>query len=410
MDSSNMVKATVSEAHPDTMDFLSRAWCNLAIQAFQPELHDHSLVLHENPLVLQENSLVLQENVSFNKFECDTKPPFPQSPKSVKMDNGDASIPPWKSNDVKSWIWMQQAMHPELNYNSCFRKKWFPWKIAPLKHVPIKKWWKEIKQKRKEDQRLQRAEVHAAVSVAGIAAALAAIAAENSKQDDASTSTKDAAVASAAALVAAQCAQVAEAMGAKREQLSNIMSSAMTGTSASDILTLTAAAATSLRGAATLKARSGCKDKLNGSVPVLPIEDHNNDFELDFEKCRSLLTKGTELKIELPDGRCMVRSVSVTLTNESKVILKIRKIKFFNAFASKKESIVIDVHAELYKDSEADQEPDTCYLIVLTTNGGMVKLDMINDYQRYKMWAMTINHMLMLSTSFTKYELQFYKT
>lgn len=72
--------------------------------------------------------------------------------------------------------------------------------------------------------------------------------------------------------------------------------------------------------------------------------------------------------------------------------------------------IVIDVHAELYKDSEADQEPDTCYLIVLTTNGGMVKLDMMDDYQRYKMWAMTINHMLMLSTSFTKYELQFYKT
>ncbi|KAF7152653.1 hypothetical protein RHSIM_Rhsim01G0012300 [Rhododendron simsii] len=380
MDISNMVKATVSEAHPDTMDFLSPAWCNLAIQAFQPELQDHSLILHENslvlhehPLVLQENSLVLQENVSFNKFECDTKPPFP-SPKSVKMDNGDGSIPPWKSNDVKSWIWMQQAMHPELNYNSCFRKKWFPWKIAPLKHVPIKKWWKEIKQKRKEDQRLQRAEVHAAISVAGIAAALAAIAAENSKQDDASNSAKDAAVASAAALVAAQCAQVAEAMGAKREQLSNIMSSAMTGTSASDILTLTAAAATSLRGAATLKARSGCKNKLNGSVPVLPIEDHNNDFELDFEKCRSLLAKGAELKIELPDG------------------------------------IVIDVHAELYKDSEANQEPDTCYLIVLTTNGGMVKLDMMDDYQRYKMWAMTINHMLMLSTSFTKYELQFYKT
>lgn len=81
-----MVKATVSEAHPDTMDFLSQAWCNLAIQAFQPELQDHSLVLHENSLVLhenqlvlQENSLVLQENVSFNKFECDTKPPFPVS-------------------------------------------------------------------------------------------------------------------------------------------------------------------------------------------------------------------------------------------------------------------------------------------------------------------------------------------
>ena len=78
---------------------------------------------------------------------------------SSKVD--DAGIkppPPWKTNDVKvsnydcqltnsirsliqikttkihtkftsfllrqSWIWMQQAMHPELNYNSYFRKKW----------------------------------------------------------------------------------------------------------------------------------------------------------------------------------------------------------------------------------------------------------------------------------------------
>lgn len=57
--------ATVSEAHPDTMDFLSRAWCNFAIQAFQPES--------------QDQSLVLQESVTLNKFECDTKSPFPFS-------------------------------------------------------------------------------------------------------------------------------------------------------------------------------------------------------------------------------------------------------------------------------------------------------------------------------------------
>ncbi|KAG5043133.1 hypothetical protein JHK87_007048 [Glycine soja] len=30
----------------------------------------------------------------------------------------------WKSINVKSWIWKQQAMHPELNDNSYFRKKW----------------------------------------------------------------------------------------------------------------------------------------------------------------------------------------------------------------------------------------------------------------------------------------------
>lgn len=120
----------------------------------------------------------------------------------------------------------------------------FPWKnILPFKTISIKKWLKEIKLKRKEEERLQKAEVHAAISVAGVAAALAAIAAENSKKDGSSTA-KDAAIASAAALVAAKCAQVAEAMGAKREQLSSAIGSAMSGTNSSDIVTLTAAATT----------------------------------------------------------------------------------------------------------------------------------------------------------------------
>ncbi|XP_059636227.1 VAN3-binding protein [Cornus florida] len=412
MDSSADLKATVSEAHPETMDFLSRAWCNLAVEAFQPaELQDSSLLrLHHNLIITK-----------FDKHH--TKSPLPNiMDNTVKMGDADRSIPPWKSNDVKSWIWMQQAMHPELNYNTCFRKKWLPWKTVSFRHMmSIKKWLKEMKQKRKEDERLKRAEVHAAISVAGVAAALAAIAAENSSSssklvlDD--STTKESTVASAAALVAAQCAQVAEALGAKKEQLSTVIGSAMSCTTAGDILTLTAAAATSLRGAATLKARSGCNNRLiNGSVPVLPIQD-NDHFDFNFDKCRSILAKGTELSIQTSDnGRCMLRSVSVTLTREAKVILKIRKLNLLNAFARNKESTVLDLHAELYKEEDSqgeESEEDTCYLIVLTTNGGMIKLDMGDDYRRYKLWATTINQMLMLSTSFTSYhhqQLQFFNT
>ncbi|XP_012071611.1 VAN3-binding protein [Jatropha curcas] len=381
----SIAKPTPCEAHPETMEFLSSTWCNFAVQALQPELSDQS-------------SIVLLDN-SIKKFDCDLiKPSF------VKMEDSDfKNLPPWKSNDVKSWIWMQQAMHPELNYN---RKKWLPWKIAPFKIISIKKWLKEIKQKRKEEDRLQRAEVHAAISVAGVAAALAAIAAENSKKNNESGTTKEEAVVSAAALVAAQCAKVAEAMGAKREQLSSVIGSAMSGTTASDILTLTAAAATSLKGAATLKARTGCKNILNGSAPVLPIED-NNDLDFDFQKPRSILANGSELHVETPDGNFRVRSVSIFLNSQAKVILKMRKL---NLLKSKKESIILDLHAELYKDSEEDQEIEgTCYLIVLTTNQGIIKLDMGDDYHRYKTWASTINHMLMLSTSVAKYEFQLFK-
>ncbi|KAM7472858.1 hypothetical protein LguiA_011041 [Lonicera macranthoides] len=386
-------KPTLSEAHPDTMDLLSHAWCNFAVnEALQPEVQDRSIVLQDYPIKTIDNE---PKNIF---FKMDT---------SVKMENPEKSIPPWKSNDVKSWIWMQQAMHPELNYNSCFRKKWLPWKIVPIKHISIKKWWKEIKQKRKEEQRLQRAEVHAAISVAGVAAALAAMAAENSKHDESAT-TKEAAVASAATLVAAQCAKVAEAMGAKREQLSAVMGSAMSGgTTTSDILTLTAAATTSLRGASTLKTRVCKKSRFSGSAPVLPLE--NSDLDFDLEKCRAILAKGSELNVETADGSFMVRSVAVVLNNEAKVLLKIRKVNLLNAFSSKMESVVLDQHTELYKDSDYE-ENNTCFLIVLTTNCGIIKLDMMDDYKLYKMWATTIDHILALSTSFTKYELKFYKS
>ncbi|KAK6942375.1 VAN3-binding protein-like, auxin canalization domain [Dillenia turbinata] len=373
--------ATPSEAHPETLDFLSSAWCNFAIQALQPELEERSLILHHDH--------------SIKKISNDTyKPPLPKIDKTVGFDD---SSPSWKSNDLKSWIWMQQAMHPELNYNGCFRKKWFSWKIMPFKNVSIKKWLKEIKQKRKEEDRLQRAEVHAAISVAGLAAALAAIAAENSKGVNSST-TKESAVATAAALVAAQCEQVAEAMGAKREELCTVIGSAMSGNSAA------------LRGAATLKARTGCRNRLNGSAPILPVEG-NGDVEFDFDKCRSILAKGAELNIETSDGKRAVRSVSVVLHGDAKVILKLRKLHMLSPFASKMKSIVLDMHVELYTESEAEAEAEeteiTCHLIVLTTNCGIIKLDMIDDYSLCQMWAKTISQMLKLSTSFAKYELPF---
>ncbi|CAN1326340.1 hypothetical protein LINPERPRIM_LOCUS33794 [Linum perenne] len=346
------------------MDFLSRAWCDFAVQS-----------LHPPELFQEHNSLLL----------LDSKPAvdclwFVQSmdQQGMKMDDPDLkSLPPWKSNDLKSWIWMQQAMHPELNYN---RKKWVSNLIL----------------------------VQSTISMAGLAAALAAIAdADKSGKDINSTTARNDAVASAAALVAAHCAKVAESMGAKKEQLSSVIGSAMSGgtTGASDILTLTAAATTSLKGAATLKARADCKNRLmNGSVPVLPIED-SHDLDLDFNKNISMLSYGTELHVETPDGDFRVRWVSIIQDRQAKVVLKMRKL---NLFKTKMESVVMDIHAELYKDPyEAAEETDTCYLIVLSTNRGVIKLDMGDDYDRYKTWAATITHMLGLSTSLSKYELPF---
>ena len=112
----------------------------------------------------------------------------------------------------------------------------------------VGRWLKDRREKKKEETRAHNAQLHAAVSVAGVAAAIAAMAAataatSGSRKDQEAART-DMAVASAATLVAAQCVEAAEAMGADREHLASVVSSAVNVGSAGDIMTLTAAAAT----------------------------------------------------------------------------------------------------------------------------------------------------------------------
>nr|GMD23660.1 VAN3-binding protein-like [Ipomoea batatas] len=132
---------------------------------------------------------------------------------------------------------------------------------TPAGGKTVGRWLKERREKKKEESRAQNAQLHAVVSVAGVAASVAAIAAataaaSSSNGKDENTAKADMAVASAAMLVAAQCVETAEAMGADRDHLMSAISSAVNVRSHGDISTLTAAAATALRGAATLKARA----------------------------------------------------------------------------------------------------------------------------------------------------------
>ncbi|KAJ0960853.1 hypothetical protein J5N97_001258 [Dioscorea zingiberensis] len=354
---------------PQVMEDLSDAWCNTAIQVFQPA-------------------------------------PLEKLVGELKTEDGDLrAIPQVKFDDLKSWLWLQQAIHPELDYEIGFRKKWFSPRINPnWKGISIKKWVKEIRQKRKEKDRLQRAEVHAAMSVARLAASLAAIAAENAIPNR-TCDSKETAVAAAAALLAAQCAQVAEAVGAHRELLESEMSNAMTATDANNIVTLTAAAATSLRGAATLKGRPCHKEKIKSSSSSTPITSFN-EHDFDFGRCKASLAKGEELIVRTPDGNCRLRLVSILLNIDAKVILKMKKTRILMSFSSAQESTVYDMQTDMLERQTKDQ--DSFYSVHMSTSEGKIELK-IRDYVQYKKWSMTINQMLMLSTTFSAYELQFYR-
>ena len=113
----------------------------------------------------------------------------------------------------------------------------------------VGRWLKDRREKKKEEVRVHNAQLHAAVSVAAVAAAVAATAAataaaSGSSGKDEQAEQTDMAMASAATLVAARCVEAAEAMGAEREHLASVISSAVNVKSHGDFMTLTAAAAT----------------------------------------------------------------------------------------------------------------------------------------------------------------------
>ncbi|KAH7276334.1 hypothetical protein KP509_39G003100 [Ceratopteris richardii] len=206
--------------------------------------------------------------------------------------------------------------------------------MNPLRELSVKRWLKDMKEKRKEVSRAQNARVHAAMSVAGVAAAVAAIAAatatsESEKGEQNKTSM---AVASAAALVAAQCVEAAESVGAAREQLSSVVSSAVRVKTPGDIMTLTAAAATALRGSATLNARL-CKDAPSLAT-LIPCErgGHNvlnfsaesvsEDSESECYSSDCLLSKGCEFLKRTRKGELHWRVLFVYINKESQVVVK----------------------------------------------------------------------------------------
>lgn len=111
------------------------------------------------------------------------------------------------------------------------------------------RWLKDRREKKKEETRAHNAQLHAAVSVAGVAAAVAAIAAATAASGpgkDERASRTNMAVASAATLVAAQCVEAAESLGAERDHLAAVVGSAVNVRTAGDVVTLTAAAATGI--------------------------------------------------------------------------------------------------------------------------------------------------------------------
>ncbi|KAL0414487.1 UNVERIFIED_CONTAM: VAN3-binding protein [Sesamum radiatum] len=288
----------------------------------------------------------------------------------------------------------------------------------------VGRWLKDRREKKKEEARAHNAQLHAAISVAGVASAVAAIAAATAASSgagkDEQRAKTDMAVASAATLVAAQCVEVAEAMGAEREHLASVVSSAVNVRSAGDIVTLTAAAATALRGATTLKARA-LKDVWNIAA-VIPMEkgmgaitggnsgsngSSNGSFsgELVPEEnflgicSRELLARGCELLKRTRKGELHWKVVSVYINRMGQVMLKMKSRHVAGTVTKKKKNVVLEVMRDipawpgrhLLEGGEHRR-----YFALKTIARGVVEFECRNQ-REYDIWTQGVSRLLAIA-------------
>ncbi|KAE8686158.1 BI1-like protein-like isoform X1 [Hibiscus syriacus] len=284
----------------------------------------------------------------------------------------------------------------------------------------VGRWLKDRKEKKKEETRAHNAQLHAAISVAAVASAIAAIAAatagnssSTSGKNEQSTKT-DLAVASAATLVAAQCVEAAEAMGAERDHLASVVSSAVNVRSHDDILTLTAAAATALRGAAALKARA--LKEVRNIASVIPSEktagiglcakgnghsNRNNSEELapeDFLTACSqdLHAKGTELLKRTRKGDLHWKLVSVYMNKTGQVILKMKSKHVAGTFTKKKKNVVLEVCKDMpaWPGRHLFDGGEQCrYFGLKTETRGIIEFECRSE-REYNMWTQGVSRLL----------------
>ncbi|XP_004309087.1 PREDICTED: uncharacterized protein LOC101299541 [Fragaria vesca subsp. vesca] len=229
--------------------------------------------------------------------------------------------------------------------------------------------------KKKEDARLQTASIHAALSVTRLAAAIASVAAAKRSIDSGSESAHDTVLqpgnniddifTSAAALVTTVCAEAAESLGAQTTDVSSAINSGWATQTTGDMITLTADAATCLRGVAALKTRAMA--------------------DAYFPTTQNFLQVKAELSVVTPSGSKRHGWASI-YSKHSQLILSIQK-KHLGILARKKEYKILHV--------EEEREAEGNLSISLRSNSGYIKL-LFKDETQSLVWTTSISNLLQL--------------
>ncbi|XP_077252488.1 phosphoinositide binding protein [Tasmannia lanceolata] len=252
------------------------------------------------------------------------------------------------------------------------------------------RWLKDQREKKKEETRTHNAQTHAAVTVAGVAAAVAATVAATamSAADVGDGPSKSlAAVASAAALVASHCIEIAEEMGADRDHILMVVNSAVNVKTTGDIMTLTAGAATALRGAVAFGDR--LQKGTRAAKFLSPTGEVIQTDILDF------VSKGRDLLKRTRKGVQHWKQVSLYINSNWQVVVKMKSKHIGGTLIKKKKSVVSDVCCDISawpgKDREEGGE-HRAYFGIKTVDR-VIEFECRNEGDK-RMWIDGIRQML----------------
>lgn len=258
---------------------------------------------------------------------------------------------------------------------------------------------KDQKERKKHESRTHNAQLHAAVSVAGVAAAVAALTASNATPIEMSSlqpkalSKETTALASAAALVASHCIEIAEELGADHHQILSAVNSAINARSNGDIMTLTAGAATALRGAATLKARL---QKGYGAAGLALNEDQSEDGgESNSITAMNFTMQGGELLKRTRKGDLHWKQVSFSINSTLQIVVKLKSRHMAGAFTKKKKFIVSGVYPDIpaWPGREREDSSDQKSYFGIQTADRVIEFECKNKGEK-QMWTDGIQNLL----------------